>query len=201
MPIDAVKQRAALAMLATEVLSADSFNFPPAFLRRMTVSTFDIDDARELGRPTPPLDLSIDQQVLGLQRGVLDTLMSASIAQRLLNNAAKVDDPKDALGLPELYTTLHGAVWSELKSGKDITLFRRNLQREYATRVADALVRPTGSMPADARALLRVDAARLRSELAAASTRHMSAEAKAHVAEMAALLDEAQKAPLVRQAV
>jgi len=79
--------------------------------------------------------------------------------------------------------------------------FRRNLQREYATHVANALVRPTQSMPADARALLRVDVTKLRAELARASSRQFSAEAKAHIAEMAALLDEAQKAPLVRQAV
>ena len=124
----------------------------------MTISTFDIEDAQELGRPAPPLDLSIDQQVLGLQRGVLDTLMSPPIAQRLLNNAAKVDDPRSALKLSDLYATLHNAVWSELRSGNDITLFRRNLQREYALRVANALVRPSDSMPADARALLRVDA-------------------------------------------
>jgi hypothetical protein len=200
-PVDAAKQRAALDMLATEVLSAASFSFPPSFLRKMTVSTFDIEDAQELGRPAPPLDLSIDQQILGLQRGVLDTLMSPSIAQRLLNNAAKVDDAKSALRLSELYATLHGAVWSELKSGKDIPLVRRNLQREYATRIANALVKPSGSMPADARALMRVDAIRLRGELMAAPTHRMSAEAKAHIAEMAALLDEAQKAPLVRQAV
>ena len=148
-----------------------------------------------------PLDLSIDQQVLSLQRGVLDTLMSPPIAQRLLNNAAKVDDPKSALKLSELYGTLHDAVWSELKSGKDITLFRRNLQREYVTRVADALLRPSNSMPADARALLRQDASKLRGELVRASTRGMSAEAKAHVAEMATMLDEAQKAPVVRQGV
>jgi hypothetical protein len=200
-PVDATKQRAALAMLANEVLSAGSFDFSPSFLRKMTISTFDIDDAQELGRPAPPLDLSIDQQVLGLQRGVLDTLMSAPIAQRLLNNAAKVDDPKSALKLPELYATLHGAVWSELKTGKDITLFRRNLQREYATRVADALLRPSGSMPADARALLRVEATRLRADLRRAPTRRMSEEAKAHILEMGAMLDEAQKAPIVRQAV
>jgi hypothetical protein len=200
-PVDAAKQRAALDMLAKEVLSADSFDFPPSFLRKMTVSTFDIDDAQELGRAAPPLDLSIDQQVLSLQRGVLDTLMSPPIAQRLLNNAAKVDNPKEALGLAELYQTLHKAVWSELATGKDITLFRRNLQREYATRVANALVRPTGTMPADARALLRVDAGRLAHELKAAPTRRMSPEAKAHLAEMAAMLDEAQKAPLVRQAI
>jgi len=201
MPVDVTKQRAALAMLANEVLSADSFNFSPAFLRRMTVSTFDIDDAQELGRPAPPLDLPIDQQVLGLQRGVLDTLMSPSIAQRLLNNAAKVDDPKQALKLSELYAALHDAVWSELRTGKDITLFRRNLQREYATRVANALLKPTTSMPADARALFRVDASRLRTELAGAPTARLSAEAKAHIAEMQSLLDEAQKAPIVRQAV
>jgi hypothetical protein len=201
MPVDAAKQRAALQLLTGEVLSADSFNFSPAFLRKMTISTFDIDDAQELGRPAPPLDLSIDQQVLGLQRNVLDTLMSAPIAQRLLNNAAKVDDPKSALKLSELYGTLHAAVWSELKSGKDITLFRRNLQREYVTRVADALIRPSSAMPADARALLRQDAGRLRTELVRASTRNMSAEAKAHVAEMATMLDEAQKAPVVRQGV
>ena len=201
MPVDAAKQRAALAMLASEVLSADSFNFSPAFLRRMTITTFDMEDAQELGRPAPPLDLPIDQQVLGLQRGVLDTLMSPSIAQRLLNNAAKVDDPKQALKLSELYAALHDAVWSELKSGKDITLFRRNLQRDYATRVANALLKPSTSMPADARALLRVDAARLRAEIASAPTKHLSAEAKAHVAEIASMLDEAQKAPIVRQAV
>ena len=200
-PVDVKKQRAALDMLATQVLSADSFNFSPAFLRRMTVSTFDIEDAQQLGRPAPPLDLPIDQQVLGLQRGVLETLMSPSIAQRLLNNAAKVDNPDTALKLSELYSTLHNAVWSELRTGKDISLFRRNLQREYATHVANALVRPTQSMPADARALLRVDVTKLRAELARASSRQFSAEAKAHIAEMAAMLDEAQKAPLVRQAV
>ncbi|HEY7788635.1 MAG TPA: zinc-dependent metalloprotease [Casimicrobiaceae bacterium] len=200
-PVDASKQREALDLLTTEVLSDGSFNFSPAFLRKMTISTFDIEDAAELGRPAPALDLSIDQQVLGLQRNVLDTLMSAPIAQRLLNNAAKVDDPKRALKLSELYATLHHAVWSELASGKDITLFRRNLQREYATRVATALVRPAGSMPADARALLRVDATRLHAELVSVSTRRMSAEARAHILEMAAMLDEAQKAPLVRQAI
>ena len=201
MPVDAKKQRAALALLTGEVLSAGSFDFSPSFLRKMTISTFDIDDAQELGRPAPPLDLSIDQQVLSLQRGVLDTLMSAPIAQRLLNNAAKVDDPASALKLSELYGTLHRAVWSELKTGKDITLFRRNLQREYVTRVADALLRPSGAMPADARALLREDAAKLRAELVHAPTRRMSEEAKAHVAEMATMLDEAQKAPIVRQGV
>ncbi len=198
-PVDARKQREALQMLATGVLSADSFDFPPAFLRNLTVSTTDMDDAQELGRPVPPLDLPVDQQVLSLQRAVLDRLMSPVVAQRLLNNESKVDHPRQALRLPDLYATLHAAVWSELRTGKDIPLPRRNLQREYVTQVANALIRPAQSMPADARALLRADAKRLRAELAAAQSRKWSREGQAHIADMLAMLDEAQKAPIVRQ--
>ncbi|HEY5307783.1 MAG TPA: metallopeptidase, partial [Casimicrobiaceae bacterium] len=101
-----------------------------------------------------------------------------------------------------LYGTLHASIWSELKTGKDIDLFRRNLQREHANRLASALLRPAGSMPADARALLRADAKALRAEIAAAKARSgYSLEARAHLAETLATLDEALKAPLVRQGV
>lgn len=200
-PIDATKQKAALDLIATEIFSADSFNFSPSFLRKMTVSVFDIDDAEELGRPVPPLDFPVDQQLLSMQKKVLDALMSPIVAQRLLNNAAKTDDPKHALKVSDLYATLHAAIWSELRTGRDITLFRRNLQREHALRIANGLLRPSGSMPADARATLRADAVSLRSELETAlKKRSFSPEARAHIAEAEAMLDEALKAPLVRQA-
>ena len=201
MPVDPAKQRQALDLIAGEIFSADSFNFAPSFLRKMTVSVFDMDDAEELGRPIPPLDFPVDQQLLTMQKNVLDALMSPIIAQRLLNNAAKTDDPKHALKVSDLYGTLHAAIWSELRTGRDITLFRRNLQREHALRIANGLLRPSGTMPADARATLRADATALRAELAAAGARRgLSPEAKAHIAEAQAMLDEALKAPLVRQA-
>jgi hypothetical protein len=57
-------------------------------------------------------------------------------------------------------------------------------------------------MPADARALLRADARTLRNELAQAQRKPgYSPEAKAHLAETLATLDEALKAPLIRQGV
>ena len=201
-PID--KQREALQLIAGQVFSADSFRFSPAFLRRMSVSAFDIDDAVELGRSVPSVDIAVDQQVLSMQRSVLAQLLGETVAQRLVNNEAKVDDVKHALRLSELYATLHAAVWSELagKPPKDIPLMRRNLQREYVVRVANVLVRPSGSLPADARALLRADATRLRSEIAKVKDRRdLSSEAKAHLNESFTLIDEALKAPLVRQAV
>jgi hypothetical protein len=200
-PVDPGKQKAALDLIAGEIFSADSFNFSPSFLRKMTVSVFDMDDAEELGRPVPPLDFPVDQQLLAMQRKVLDALMSPMVAQRLLNNAAKTDDPKHALKVSDLYATLHAAIWSELRTGRDITLFRRNLQREHALRIANGLLRPAASRPADARATMRADAVALRNELEAALKRRgWSTEAKAHIAEAAAMLDEALKAPLVRQA-
>ena len=111
----------------------------------------------------PTLDVAIDQQVLALQTRVLDQLMSDAVAQRLLDSEAKVADPKrGAAPRPSSTTTLQAAIWSELKTGGDITLIRRNLQREYLRVVATALLRPAATMPADARALLREDARRLR---------------------------------------
>jgi len=87
-----------------------------------------------------------------------------------------------------------------LKTGQDIPLIRRNLQRDYVSRVSGVLLRPVGNMPADARALLRADAVQLRDELAAMRRKpKASVETRAHVAESLAVLDDALKAASVRQ--
>jgi hypothetical protein len=199
-PVPAEKQRAALNLLATTVFAADSFKFPPSFLRRLAVNDFDIDDAHDLGRAVPPVDIAVDQQVLSVHKAVLGPLMGPEVAQRLLNNELKTTNPAQALRLAELYATLHAAIWSELKAGEDIPLIRRNLQRDYVVRVASVVLRPGGPMPADARALLRADAVQLRDELAALKKRpKMSVETRAHVAESLATLEDALKATSVRQ--
>jgi hypothetical protein len=201
-PVPSSKQREALALIVDEVFSADSFRFSPSFLRRLAVSSFDRGDAFELGESVPQVDVAIDQQVLQMQRTVLAQLLGETIAQRLVNNESKVDAPGDALRLSELHDTLHRAVWSELGTRRDIPLARRNLQREYVVRITTALVRPATSMPADARALARADAVRLRAEIDRTKdlpTR--SAEARAHLAESLVALDQALRSPLVRQAI
>jgi hypothetical protein len=199
-PVPAAKQRQALNLLATTVFAADGFKFSPTFLSRLSISDFDIDDARVLGRSVPTVDVAVDQKVLEVHRSVLAPLFGPDIAQRLLNNELKVSDASQALTLFELYSTLHRAVWSELATGEDIPLIRRNLQREYVSRVAMTVIRPAPNMPADARALLRADAQKLRDQLATAQKRaKASAETRAHLGESLATLDEALKAPLMRQ--
>ncbi len=195
-PVDPDKQRAALKLLATNVFSAESFRFKPGFMQRMGVDYLMADGSN----PNP--DFSLANRVLALQSGALSQLMGDTVARRLLDSESKVAPPQQAFRVSELYTTLRVTIWSELKSGADIPLIRRNLQRDHAARLASALLRPAASLPADARALMRIDAKALSGQIAATkSNPRLSAEAKAHLAEMQIMLDEALKAPLVRQAV
>ena len=201
-PVEAAKQREALKIIANGLFSADSFRFKPEFMRRVQVDWMDRGDLYDLGLSTPDVDYSLNTQVLNAQRKVLAQLMSETVAQRILDSEAKLDDPRKSLRLSDVYETLKISIWSELKTGRDITPQRRNLQREHVTRVASALLRPSASMPADARALLREEAKSLRHDIAAAQGKPgFSKEAKAHLAETLTQLDEALKAPIVRTGI
>jgi hypothetical protein len=201
-PVESAKQREALRIIADGLFAADSFRFKPEFMRRVQVDWLDRNDIYDTGLSTSSVDYSLGTQVLTAQRKVLGQLMSDGVAQRILDSEVKSADPRKALRLSELYATLQDSIWSELKTGRDITPLRRNLQREHLQRVANALLRPSGSMPADARSLQREEAKALRREIAAAQNRPAySKETRAHLAEVLTQLDEALKAPLVRQAV
>ena len=201
-PVDTLRQREALRIIADGLFSADSFRFKPAFMRRVQVDWLDRNDIYDAGLSTTTVDYSLGTQVLNAQRKVLNQLMSDAVAQRILDSEVKAGDRNQTLRLSELYTTLHEAIWSELKTGRDITPLRRNLQREHLQRIANALLRPAGTTPADARSLEREEAKALRGEIAAAQNRPgYSKETRAHLAEALTQLDQALKAPLVRQAV
>jgi Met-zincin/Domain of unknown function (DUF5117) len=201
-PVTAAQQREALGIIATGIFSSDSFRFKPAFMRRLQVDYLDRSDIFDVGLSTAGVDYSLPGQVLKIQRDVLNLLMSDNVAQRIIDSEVKLDDPATGFRLSELYVSLHRSIWSELKTGQEITPLRRNLQREHLARVASALIRGSSATPADARALLRQDARALRDELRAVPVKAtMSKETRAHIAESLSTLDEALKAPLQRQGV
>jgi hypothetical protein len=198
-PVDPAQQRAALKLVEDSLFSADSFRFPPEFMRKLSVDWLNQNDAFDVGLNMPGYTYSLPTQVLLVQKAVLDRVMSDATAQRLLDSLDKVDAGKHALQLSELYGSLHAAIFSELRTGHDIPLLRRNLQREYVMRLGNDLLRSSATMPADARAVARADAKALRDEIAAAQKRAgYSADARAHLAESQQALDEALKAPVVR---
>ena len=200
-PVPAAKQRAALKLIADGLLSVDSFRLRPEFVRRLTVDQFDRfrDDA---GSSAITPDIVLTTRMLGVQRAMLDQLMSDGVATRIAEGEFRQTKDNQGFRLSELYDALQDAIWSELKTGRDIGSFRRNLQREYLRRVANTLLRPSQSVQADARALQRENAKQLLAQIKVAKSRSVySKEARAHLAECENTLEEALKAPMLRPGV
>lgn len=189
-PVPATRQREALSLLTNHLFKADSFTFSPSLLSRLSGNQMMF---------SYRTDISINSVVLYLQTIVLDQLLSDAVAGRLRDAQEKLDNPRLALSLDELYRTVQAAVWSELKAGKDIPGMRRDLQREHLKRVTAALVRTSPAMRADGRSLQRLYAQQLQRDIQRAmGNGALSPEAKAHLAESHETLSQALKAPMLR---
>ncbi|HEY0957467.1 MAG TPA: zinc-dependent metalloprotease [Roseateles sp.] len=193
-PVDTAQQREALRFIATGLLSSDAFKFKPEFLSAQTL------DYNEWERGLP---LSIPDSVAALQGRVLDRLMSANTARRLIDQGSYLPEAqrKSAVSLSEVYATLQGAIFSELKTGAEIDRMRRSLQREYIKRLQAQLNRSTNgaTVYADAFSMARWHASQLAGELRAASAKPgLSVETRAHLAESLDLLNSMLKATLTR---
>jgi hypothetical protein len=197
LPVPATEQRAALDVLASGFLSADSFKISSSLQRRLALDFNERTDAVFRGESTASTDFSLASQVIDLQRAVLTQLMSDGVAGRLLDSEGK--SPKEALRLSELYTRLDRSVWSELGSSSDIPALRRELQREHVNRIAALLLRPATLSRADSRSLMRSQAQTLLTRIHTASQRGgLSAEARAHLQDSADTLSQALSAKLQR---
>jgi Met-zincin/Domain of unknown function (DUF5117) len=198
-PVPVAKQREALQMLAKQVLAPDALKFDPGFVARL------VEDGLDRGN-APPMLPGVYRDVAGVQQRVLNRLMSDNVAQRLLEAETKLADRSQILSLSEVYRTLQDNIWSELASGADIGLQRRTLQREYLRKLTSLVLRPGGLGPVDTRAMARMQAQDLMAKLKRANSiggfnakGGRSAEARAHLAESLALVEDSLKAPLVRQ--
>ena len=191
-PVEPARQREALKFLSDHVFSADAFDFKPEFLASVAP------DYLEWQRPGP---LSVSSAVLSMQTQTLDRVFSPGTAQRLLELPyyLKADERRGAISLDEVYATLQGSIWSELKAGGEIGPLRRNLQREHLRRLASTLTRPAPNLPADAASLLRLRATQLQASLKQAAARPgRSVETQAHLQESLGLLTEALRATMQR---
>lgn len=192
-PVPAAKQRQALKLLETGIFSVEAFKFKPEFLSRLTTDRFN--------GPLNP-DPSPAQWVLRTQTQVLAQVFQPVVAQRILDTPDKLTNPKEAFRLSELYDTLQTAIWSELKSGREVSVMRRNLQREHLRQLSGQVIRANPLTPADSRALAREALRSLQAQLKAAPAKPgFSKETKAHFADCLAVVDESLKASLQRMSL
>jgi len=198
-PVSAPDQRAALDVLARHVLAADSFVVSPALQRRLAPDFLERGDAFFGGDSGPGAEVPLSQAVHSLRQAVLGQLMSDTLASRMLDNEARVDRPAEALRLSELYRRIEAEVWSELAGKGDVPVARRELQRDHANRLAALVLRPGALTRADARSLVRTQAADLLARIEAAQRRaELGAEARLHLKDSADTLRAALTAPLQR---
>jgi hypothetical protein len=128
-PVDAARQRQAMAFLAREVFTA-----PEWLLDRAVLSRIEGTGAVE--------------RLRGIQASRLNALLEAGRLQRLIE--ARYADPA-AYGLSDLFPALRAAVWGELGRPGTIPLPRRNLQRAHVERLEQLLTQEAAnaSTPVD----------------------------------------------------
>ena len=194
-PVDAAKQREALALITKDFLGANSFRFKPELIARLAT------DRLERLESQSSLQTSVASLVANVQRGILDHVYSPVVATRLAEVGMKVNDPKETLDLADVYETIQNAIWSEAKTGQETSLIRRNLQREQLRRITDVLVKPAGPWPADARSIMRDNARQLASLLEKSLAKPgLSKTTRAHYADALDTLNSTLKASMQRAA-
>ena len=194
-PVSAGLQREALQLMTKDFLGTDSFKFKPEFIARLAV------DRLESSSLQGGLQTSVASLVAGVQKGILDQIYSPAVATRLAEVGMKVNDPRETLGLSDVYDALQEAIWSEAKTGQETSLIRRNLQREQLRRMTDVLVKPSGPWPADARSILRDNARQLSGLLDKTLAKPgLSKTTRAHYADSLDTLNASLKASMQRAA-
>jgi len=202
-PVPVAEQREALDVITGSLLSADSLRVSPSLQRKLGTDFSERWEALRGGEGSAQTDYSPSEQVLGLQRSLLAVLMSDTVATRLLDSSEKAPAGAGrALRMPELYSRLSQAVWSELDGGGDIAPLRREVQRDHVNRISAVLVRPGASTRADTRSIVRAQAKVLLERIRVAGRRAgLSEEARAHLADSADSLEQAMSARLQRVGV
>jgi len=77
------------------------------------------------------------ERIRSTQVRTLNNIVSLGKMQRLIE--AETNNENDAYALTEMMSDLREGIWSELRSGKKIDTYRRNLQRAHIDRLAEMM--------------------------------------------------------------
>jgi hypothetical protein len=188
-PVPAAEQRAALAFLTTKIFAAGAFAVPPDLALRAAPDPMEASSGR--GLPDVP------RVALAIQGEALDHLYDPATLKRLTLDAQL--EPKTALTLTELFTTVRKSIWTELGGRRkvDISLLRRQLQRAQVEKLVALASNESAS--GDAVALARADLAIIARDARGARRRAADPLVKAHLDEIVRLAGTASGDSVARR--
>lgn len=154
------KQRAALKFLQEHVLTDKPFNFPPKLLRRLATDRWLHWGAYEPIRQST--EFPTHDRVLQIQQVVLQHGLSWTVLRRIQNNAlqAEAGDKVKPLQIEEVFRAFTDTIWADPVNGKkqvELSVVRRNLQRDYVKRLTQIVLGEDAAryVPPDAKSLAR----------------------------------------------
>jgi hypothetical protein len=141
------------------------------------------------------------ERMRALQVRVVNLVLDPGRMQRLIENEARNGGSAYTLG--EMLGDLRGAVWSELRSGRSIDVYRRNLQRGYLERMGWLMTEEPGPVlgffrdaatpvnvpQSDIRPFVRGELEALKREISQALTRRIDRSTRIHLADALVRID------------
>jgi hypothetical protein len=152
-PVSRAEQQEALDFLSEYAFSEQAFALPQQTLTQMGANRWS--HWGESNTINGRIDYPIHEQVLGIQRSILNQLMHPLVFSRIRD--AEVRWGAGAvLPIPDLMQTLTHTIWSEVwDSRRNVNSMRRDLQRLHIDQLTEIVTTNQNRMPADGRALAR----------------------------------------------
>jgi hypothetical protein len=185
--VAAADQRKALQLLTTKIFAPDAFDFPPELLNRLAVERMD-DFYGSVWQSR--LDYPVHSVVNAIQTTPLASLYNVNVLTRLSDNEVRFAANEQPFTMAEMFQSVRDAVWSEIPKAQNINSYRRELQRDHFTILAQMILKPAQGTPSDAISLARADVSLLKKQIdAAAKSKKTDGYTKAHLEEIAAKID------------
>jgi hypothetical protein len=216
-PVPAAKQREALAFLATNAFGEKAFVLPASVMNKLAIERLPtLDWPSYYGAQR--LDYPWHDQVLSLQRGVLNRLFHPITLARIQDNELRFGVQERPFRMADLFAATSGTIWSELDgTGGEISSLRRNLQREHMRQMIRLVLRQSPQVaaagpgmtapalpppPEDATTLARASLARIQSRVRTrlAGKGAIEATTRAHLQETSARIEAALAAQMEKRA-
>lgn len=158
-PVDASAQRAAVQLITKNCLAAGGFALPEG---TMTNLSQDMNSDRSASWTAPLREMISMQQSM-----VYAMMMSADTTDRIAENSYKWAGHPGSYSLSEHYSTILGAVFSEIGQNKPIGALRRDLQRFAVSGLIAQAGSTQGQLNTDTRMIANDSLRRLRDRYAA----------------------------------
>jgi hypothetical protein len=163
-PVAPARQREAIDFLVQRGLSNDAMTLPPALLNHMVADRWTHWGAASPFTPGYRMDYALNDRVNAIQRSLVSALLNPPLLARLREGESRAPD---AFREAELFDRLTRAIWGDVSAaGTGLKALegpgtRRDLQRFYVDRLANAVVNGWPGAPDDTRALARLQLTRI----------------------------------------